>query len=151
MQLEPKELQLTDAAGKVRTFIISKFPAIAGREIVTKYPVANLPKVGEYVQSEEIMLKLMSYVGVPSAAGGEPLMLTTRALVDNHAGDWETLAKVEWAMLEYNCSFFKGGLSSGFLESISQKAVTWITQTLIPSLGPSLRAAKRASESSKPN
>lgn len=150
MQLEPKELQLTDAAGTVRTFTISKFPAIAGREIVTKYPVSNIPKLGEYTQSEEIMLKLMSYVGVPSATG-EPLMLTTRALVDNHVGDWETLAKVEWAMLEYNCSFFRGGLSSGFLESISQKAVTWITQTLIPSLGPSLRAAKRASENSKPN
>lgn len=149
MQLEPKELELTDTSGKVRVFIISKFPAIAGREIVTKYPVSNIPKLGEYQQSEEVMLKLMAYVGVPNAASGEPLMLTTRALVDNHVGDWETLAKVEWAMLEYNFSFFRGGLSSDFLGSISQKVVTWITQTLIPSLGPSLQAAKRASETSK--
>lgn len=149
--LEPKELQLTDASGTVRTFLISKFPAIAGRKIVTKYPISNIPKIGEYQQSEEVMLELMAFVGVPREAGGEPLMLTTRALVDNHVGDWETLAKVEWAMLEYNCSFFKKGLSSDFLESISQKAVTWITQTLMPSLDQSSRAVKQASKNSKTN
>lgn len=148
--LEPKELQLTDASGKVRNFIISKFPAIAGREIVAKYPVSNMPKVGEYVQSEEVMLKLMAYVCIPTETGA-PLALTTRALADNHVGDWETLAKLEWAMLEYNCSFFKGGLNSDFLESISQKAVTWITQTLMPSLARSSQAAKPASGTSKPN
>lgn len=150
MQLEPKELQLTDASGTVRTFIISKFPATAGRRIVTKYPVSNIPKVGEYQQSEEVMLDLMSFVGVPRE-GAEPLMLSSRALVDNHVGDWETLAKVEWAMLEYNCSFFKKGLSSAFSESISQKAVTWISQTLIPLLVQSLEAGKQASKNSKPN
>jgi len=149
MLLEPKELILTDASGKVRTFMLSKFPAIAGRKIVTRYPLTNVPKVGEYQQSEEIMLELMSFVAAVTETGH--VQMTTRALVDNHVGDWETLAKVEWAMLEYNCSFFRGGLNSAFLESISQKAVTWITQTLIPLLAPSLQAAKRASESSKPN
>jgi hypothetical protein len=148
--LEPKELILTDASGKIRTFTISKFPAIAGREIVTKYPISNMPKLGEYQQSEEVMLKLMAHVAAVTADGAA-VQLTTRALVDNHVGDWETLAKVEWAMLEYNCSFFRGGLSSGFLESISQKAVTWISQTLIPSLEPLLRRAKQASGNSKPN
>lgn len=150
MLLEPKELALTDAVGNPRTFILSKFPAIAGRKIISRYPVTNIPKVGEYQQSEEIMLELMSFVGVPSESG-TPLQLTTRALVDNHVGDWETLAKVEWAMLEYNCSFFRGGLSSDFLESISQKAVTWITQTLMPLLARSSPAAKPPSGSSKPN
>lgn len=150
MLLEPKELVLTDRAGKERTFILSKFPAIAGREIVTKYPVSNIPKIGEYQQSEEVMLKLMAFVAVPRDTGGE-LTLTTRALVDNHVGDWETLAKVEWAMLEYNCSFFGQGSNSDFLESLSKKAVTWITQTLTPLLERSSQAAKQASESSKPN
>lgn len=150
MLLEPKELALTDASGKVRTFLISKFPAIAGRKIISRYPTTNMPKVGDYVQSEEIMLELMAFVAVPMEAG-EPLRLSSRALVDNHVGDWETLAKVEWAMLEYNCSFFKGGLNSDFLESISQKGVTWITRTLMPLLERSLRPAKPASENSKPN
>lgn len=151
MQLEPKELTLTDRSGKERTFILSKFPAIAGREIITKYPLSNIPKIGEYQQSEEVMLKLLAFVGVPREAGGEPLMLTTRALVDNHVGDWETLAKVEWAQLEYNCSFFGNGSSSDFFESLSQKAVTWISQTLTPLLERSSQAAKRASETSKPS
>lgn len=150
MLLEPKELVLADTRGTERTFILSKFPAIAGREIVSKYPLSNIPKVGEYQQSEEVMLKLMAYVGVPREKG-DPLTLTTRALVDNHVGDWETLAKVEWAMLEYNCSFFGQGSNSAFLESLSKKAVTWITQTLTPLLERSSQAAKQASESSKPS
>lgn len=148
--LEPKELSLTDASGKVRNFIISKFPAIAGRKIVTRYPLTNVPKLGEYQQSEDIMLELMAFVqAVP--AEGPPVALTTRALVDNHVGDWETLAKIEWAMLEYNTSFFRNGLSSDFFESISQKAVTWISKTLMPLLARSLEAGKQASKTSKPN
>lgn len=150
MLLEPKELTLTDRTGRERTFIISKFPAIAGREIVTKYPTANIPKIGEYTQSEEVMLKLMAFVAVPRDQG-EPLQLSTRALVDNHVPDWETLAKIEWAMLEYNCSFFGNGTNSAFFESLSQKAVTWISQTLMPSLERSFQAAKPRSGSSKPN
>lgn len=146
--LEPKELVLKDASGKERTFILSKFPAIAGREIITKYPVSNVPKIGEYQQSEEVMLKLMAFVSV-QLPDGQAQALTTRGLVDNHTGDWETLAKLEWAMLEYNCSFFGKGLNSGSLESISQKAVTWITQTLMPLLEQSLPAEKRRSGSSK--
>lgn len=151
MLLEPKDLTLTDRSGKERTFVLSKFPAIAGRRIITKYPISNIPKIGEYQQSEEVMLELMAFVGVRTSDTGEPQLLTTRALVDNHLGDWETLAKVEFAMLEYNCSFFGNGSNSAFFESLSQKAVTWITQTLTPLLEQSLQAGKRRSESSKPN
>lgn len=150
MLLEEKELILSDASGKERTFYISKFPAVAGREIVTKYPLSNIPKIGEYQQSEDVMLKLMSFVeGV--MPNGQRIALTTRDLINNHVGDWETLARVEWAMLEYNTSFFGKGLSSGFLESIGQKAATWIIQTLMPLLAQSLQAAKQPSGNSKPN
>lgn len=131
-QIEPKEIELKNQKGVVKTFVLSKFPAVAGREIVTKYPLSNIPKIGEYQQSEEVMLKLMSFVGVITAAGTTQ-MLTTRALVDNHCEDWETLARLEWAQLEYNCSFFDKGLISGSLESISQKAVLLITKMLTAS------------------
>lgn len=127
--IEPNEIQLKNQKGVEKTFVLSKFPAVAGREIVTKYPLSNIPKIGEYQQSEEVMLKLMSFVGVVTTAGTVQ-MLSTRALVDNHCEDWETLARLEWAQLEYNCSFFGSGLISGSFESISQKAVTWITKTL---------------------
>lgn len=115
-----------------KTYILSKFPAVAGREIIAKYPVANMPKLGDYGVSEETMLKLMAYVAVRTD-GGE-LKLTTRALVDNHVASWETLAKLEWEMMQYNCSFFQNGKVSTFLESISQKLPQLIQKTLTDSL-----------------
>lgn len=148
--LEPKEITLKDQSGNERTYMISKFPAIAGREIVTKYPVSNVPKLGEYQVSEEIMVKAMSFVAAVGADGHET-RLTTRALIDNHVPDWETLARLEWAVLEYNVSFFGNGLNSAFFESISQKAVAWISSTLMPLLEQSSRTEKPASKSSKPH
>lgn len=140
--LEPKEFPLTTSRGNTKTFILSKFPAIAGREIVAKYPVSNIPKVGEYAASEEVMLKCLSFVAVEVGEPVQQIRLTTRALVDNHAEDWETLARLEFAMLQYNCSFFQNGLNSGFFESISQKAAKWITPILTHLLGQLLDRAK---------
>jgi len=131
--IEPKEVTIKTQKGEERAYVLSKFPAVAGREIVTKYPVSNTPKLGEYQQSEEVMLKLMAHVGAVGP-DGSVVMLTTRALVDNHIPDWEVLAKLEWHQLEYNCSFFGNGLNSDFFASISQKAAAWISKTLIPSL-----------------
>jgi hypothetical protein len=91
-----------------RRFILSKFPAVAGREIAAIYTDNVLNKSNDYNLSESTMLKLMCYVAVPTETG-VPLNLTTRALVDNHTGDWETLVKIEREMMEYNCSFFKEG------------------------------------------
>lgn len=139
--LEPKEITLKTQAGTERKYLLSKFPAIAGREIITKYPVSNIPKIGEYQQSEEVMLKLLAFTATVTP-DGTPLQLTTRALVDNHVPDWETLARLEWSQLEYNCSFFGNGLNSGFFASISQQGVKWITSTLIPLLEVSLRQTK---------
>lgn len=147
--LEPKEITLKTQKGDERTYIISKFPAFAGREIVTKYPLSNIPKVGEYEQSEAVMMKLMAFVAV-DRPDGPPLQLTTKALVDNHVPDWETLMKIEMAALEYNISFFGKGAISGFFESISPKVATWISKTLIPSLAASLQAEKPVSKNSKP-
>lgn len=143
--IEPKEIPIKTQKGEEKRYIISKFPAVAGREIVSKYPLSNIPKIGEYQQSEEVMLKLMAYTAVV-LPDGAPLQLTTRALVDNHVPDWETLAKLEWAELEYNVSFFGAGLNSGFLESISQKGVQWVTKTLMPLLVASLQTGKPPSK-----
>lgn len=128
--LYPKPLTLRTAGGTEKTFVLHKFPATVGREIVAKYPVANLPKLGDYGVSEATMLKLMAYCGVEIEGRAEPLMLTTRTLVDNHAEDWETLARLEWAMLEYNCSFFANGLNSDTLSGLMEKARPWLSQML---------------------
>lgn len=148
--LEPKEITLKDQHGVERFYVLSKFPAVAGREIVTKYPVSNIPKIGEYQQSEEVMLKLMGYVSV-KLPDGQALALTTRALVDNHVPDWEVLAKLEWAMLEYNTSFFGQGLNSGFLADTSQKVTAKILSMLTPFLQQLSQTEKPRSKSSKPN
>lgn len=148
--LEPTEVTITDQKGNERNYILSKFPAIAGREIVTKYPTTNIPNIGEYQQSEEVMLKLLAFVAVPQSEG-PPLRLTTRALVDNHVPDWETLAKLEWKQLEYNTSFFGNGPNSDFFGSIGPKAAAWISKILIPLLQQSSQTAKPASTNSKPD
>jgi len=128
--IEPKEITIETQRGESRVYVLSKFPAIQGREIIAKYPLSAMPKLGDYQVNEETMLKLMAFVAVPQE-GREPLRLTTRALVDNHVPDWETLARIEFAMMEYNVSFFGNGKGSTFLEAITQKAQAFLSKTLM--------------------
>ncbi len=142
MLLESKIIEIDG-----KNFIISKFPAIAGREIITQYPISGMPKFGDYKVNEEIMLKLMSFVAV--SVNGQELQLSTQALINNHVGNWETLAKIEMAMLEYNCSFFLDGRVSTFLNDMLQAIPQWITKILTPLLEPLSQAEKPLSKSSK--
>ena len=66
--LQPKAITLKTQGGEDREFTISKFPAVAGREIIAKYPISSMPKLGDYDVNEATMLKLMAYVSVN--AGG---------------------------------------------------------------------------------
>lgn len=138
MLLEPKHVQVNG-----KKFVLHKFPAIAGREIICNYPLTAVPKVGEYKTNEEIMLKLMKYVGVP--INDIVLPLSTAELVDQHTGSWETLMKLEAAMIEYNCSFFQNGLASTFLTGLAQKVPAWISKTLMDSLERLSQKEKQAS------
>lgn len=123
--IQPKEIEVNG-----KKFIISKFPAIAGREIVAKYIPSIMPKVGDYKVNEETMFKIMKYVSVVLDNHPNPLQLSTPALIDNHVTDWEMLGKLEVAVMEYNCSFFQAGRISTFLEDIAQKIPEWILKTL---------------------
>lgn len=145
--LEPKELAIELPNGSKKTFIISKFPAIAGREIVCKYPMSAMPKIGDYAVNEETMLKLMKYVSVRTDGGD--IQLQTRDLVDNHVPDWETLGKIEVEMMSYNCSFFQNGKISGFLDNIKVTAQQLLSKTLTDSLGQLLEAAKQPIKNSE--
>lgn len=127
--IEPKDVTLDLPDGSKKTYVLSKFPAIQGREIICKYPLSGVPKLGDYNVNEETMIKLMGFVGVV-ADNGDVIKLTTRALIDNHVKSWETLAKLEIGMIEYNCSFFGSGRASNFLEGIAQKAQQLIFKTL---------------------
>lgn len=140
MLLEPKSLTLPTSKGD-RTYILGKFPAVAGREIVAKYPLSNMPKLGDYDVSETVMLKLMAFVAV-EVSPGQVIPLNSRALVDNHVPDWETLARLEWASLEYNCSFFADGRASTFFANITTTAPQWISRMLTDLLAQSSGAEK---------
>lgn len=142
--IKPKTITLPHEDGE-RTYIISKFPAVEGREIVAKYPLSSMPKIGEYKVNEEVMLLAMAFVGVPIEGRDEPQMLVTKALVNNHVPDWETLARLEWALLEYNVSFFGNGGSLPSFETILQQAPAWITKTLTPLLRQLSQAVKQPS------
>lgn len=145
MTIEPKELELRTASGKVKTFILTKFPAIAGREILAKYPIANLPKLGDYDVSKDVMLKAMSHVGVMVEGRDEPLMLTTAALIDNHVEDTLTLARLEIAVLDHSFGFFGGGETSFSFEAILARLRPLISQMLTASSAPSSPAGEQPS------
>jgi len=145
--LKPKEVPILDRDGESHTYIISRIPAIPGRELVTQYPITAMPKIGDYALNEGLMLKLMCYVGVPRE-GHPPLTLTSRDLVNNHVPDWEVLAKLEVAMMEYNVSFFGNGKALGFFEVIGAKLQQLLSQTLTDLSGRSSPVGKPPSKNS---
>lgn len=142
--IKPKEITVKNLEGEDLPFTISRFPAVAGREIVCKYPLTAMPKLGDYHVNEETMLKAMSYVSV-TPANGEPIRLTNRTLVDNHVPDFECLMRLEAALLEYNTSFFGKDKASAFFAILGGNLRGWITKTLTALLAESLQAAKRPS------
>lgn len=139
--LQPKEIKVKSQDGKELTFIISKFPATAGREIVTQYPISAMPKIGDYKVNEEIMLKLMKYVSIK--IGDTEQALSNRDLIDNHVPDWEVLSKIEIEMMSYNCSFFEKGKISNFLDNLKANMKQLISSTLTDSLARLYQASKQ--------
>ena len=144
--IEPKDKTIILPDGSERIYIISKMDAISGREIVSQYPTSGLPKIGEYSLNESLMYKLMRFVSVPMD-GTRSLSLSTPDLIRNHVPDWETLAKLEWAMMEYNCSFFANGKVSSFLDELAEKLPKSILSILMPLLEQSSQKSSPPSES----
>ena len=139
--LEPKTLDDGPRSHGGGVFVLSKFPATVGREVIMQYPTSALPKVGDYNTNEALMLKIMSYVGVTVAGREEPLMLASQSLVDNHIKSAEDLLRLEWAMMNYNFAFFGNGKLSGILDRVMSQAVSLIQKTLMD-LSPALQASK---------
>jgi hypothetical protein len=147
--LNPKEIEFDLPDGGTAKYILSDFPAVQGREIVAKYPTSALPTIGDYAVSEEVMIKLMNFVAVEK--NGALVRLGTRTLIDNHVPDWETLAKIEIAMMEKNCSFFRKGTLSASLADIAQKSLQKIIETLTLSSESSSPQARPPSTNSEPS
>ena len=141
--IQPKEV-IIDFEGEELKFNISKFPATVGREIIAKYPISNIPKLGDYKVSEDTMLLLMKYV--ERVYPDRVQELTNKALVDNHIPSWEVLAKLELLMIDYNCSFFRNGKGLDFLKKLQSLAEPKIIEILTVLSGKLLQAEKQPSK-----
>lgn len=142
MLIEPKEITI-EYNGESYRFNIGKFPATVGREIITQYPINNIPKLGSYLESEKIMLKLMEYV--ERVYDDRVQALTNKALIDNHVPSWEVLIKIEAYVLDYNCSFFELGKVLNSLKEWRALAKPKNIKTLMDSLVKLSQAAEQAS------
>lgn len=142
--IKPKEVEVAGIDGVTKKFVISRVPAIPARELVAKYPVSNMPKIGDYAVSEEVMLKLMSYVEVITDGGN--IRLNSKELVNNHVLCWEMLAKLEMHMMEYNVSFFGRAATSISFEGIKKTARQLITETLTDLSGSSSTKKRQRSK-----
>ena len=149
--IKPKDVEIKDSDGDVKTFIVSKIPAIPMREVMAKYPVSNIPKLGEYNVSEQVMQLLMKYVAV-RLEDGQEITLVNKALINNHVVDGEQLLRIEYAMLQYNTSFFGQGDLSTFLSGLIAKHLPLLIQTVTDSLHASSPGTRdlSASPTSKP-
>lgn len=138
--LEPKDITI-----RGKSFVLSKLPATVGREVIIKYPTSNIPKIGDYNVSNDIMLVLMSYVGV--RAGDTIIRLETKDLVNNHVPNAEMLILLEKEMMKYNYDFFTDGSGSTFWAELERMATTKGTEMLTTLLGKLSQVVKPASES----
>lgn len=129
-----------------REYIISRFPATEGRRILSQYPLSALPKIGDYAINEKAMYELMKYVAVKK--GEHEQRLISKDLIDNHVDSWETLMRIEFAMIEYNCTFFQNGKIWLFLEKLKQIFPTLNTKMSMDSSAQSSTVDKQRSKSS---
>lgn len=130
--LKPEEFDLLDGDKKAKTFIVSNFDCVAGREIITQYPLTGMPKLGDYGENQKLMFKVMSFVAVITPDGRQ-LRLSTPELVLNHIDNAEMLMKLEMKMMEKNFSFFKDGRFLDSLDGIVQMFAKKILEILTQS------------------
>lgn len=145
--IKPRVVMIKNRDGVEKAFTISRLPATVAREVIAKYPLSNIPKLGDYQTSEEVMKKLMCYVAVD--LDGREQRLTTAALIDNHVDDGIQLMKLEIEMIEENTGFFGLGGQRGFLDCLLEKSLLSITPMLTPLLDQLSAQASPDSSSSK--
>lgn len=146
--IAPVEVSIPDSSGATRVYRVGKMPATVGREVLAKYPLSSMPKVGDYGVSHDAMLKMMAFV---ETADG--IRLATSALIDNHVSDGEALIRLEIEALRHNTSFFgnagQQSLGAFLLDRVARYAPL-IMQTLTAFLQQSSQQDSPPSPNSKP-
>lgn len=147
--LLPKEVVIETQDYGQKTYIMHKCDCISGREIYAKYTMSNIPKLGDYAVSQEVMLLLMQFVTVK--AGDMEIQLKTMPLVMQHVPDWEALNDLERAMLAYNFSFFQNGKGWTSLAELCRKAGGWASKISTASLAQLFQEIRQHSKNSEPS
>ena len=129
-----------------KEFVISKLPATVGREILYKYTSAgkNILTDGNYTVSEEVMLKLMNYVGV--YVDNRLNEFKTAEIINNHVKSAMTLLKIEKEMWSYNFDFFTPDKISTFFTKLSDLMERKSTEILTDLLGKLSQTAEQVSK-----
>ena len=117
--LKPKDIKVIDMDGVERSFTIGRYPATDGMEILYKLPMSAIPKIGDFDKLKEVRNEIFKFIAVKTENGD--LILSNKALIDNHTNDAETAYKLMKESIEYNYSFFNNGMISGFLDSLTKK------------------------------
>lgn len=142
-QTEYKDVNIGD-----KNYRLHKMTSRAAREYITQISsIVPFKGLGDYKLNEELLLKMLKFVGVV-LQDGNVLYLTTPELVDNHT-IIETLLLLEKEMIVYNFGFFPLGKILGSFEGFAQKLPPLISKILTDSLGQLLQKEKPRSTNSK--
>lgn len=139
--IKPKEVTLKDMDGGEHRFMLSRLPYPVGRKVAAVYPVANAPKIGNYAQSQDVMLDMFQFISVirRNDAGDDVMIpLSNLDMISNHVPDSTVGLRLEAAMLAYNFDFFGQGGLSEFLKKLCRERLPSIIQMLTQLLPPSL-------------
>lgn len=125
-----------------KTYILQKFPAVAGHDIYNLLENITSPE-----DRHNLMLRVMAFVYVrPEPGNPTELALDSPMLIDNHVPDTRTLLDLETATLEYSFDFFAPGEISDCLlsmEKVAQERATGMLTDLLLALS---KAGEQASK-----
>lgn len=133
--IKPLDITIKDLDGIERNYRISRFPTVAGLEIIARVPsnVATLSKQLPHLR--ELVLQMCKYVAVdvPTDDGGtHEIILSTQALIDNHVPDSQSLLRILFELMRHNTPFF-GRADQSILDYLADRLAA-LYPKLIPML-----------------
>ena len=128
--LEPKEIEING-----QQFIISKMPCTVAQEVIFNLPNGLIPIMSDFKKAEEQAFKMLAYCERVYTDGRSSVPLISKAIIDNHVNDFDTLRKLEWECLQYNFSFFMDGRALNFLNEGISLAKSNLSEILTDLLG----------------
>lgn len=131
--LQPKSVTVRTATGDEREYLIGKFPALPGIELVTRLGSAAAAVGRDPQPAIDLISRLLAYVAI-TGPNGEPLPLKTEALVNNHIPDWETGLQLVKEVAVYNTSFFQNERTLASLAGFARTFRLKNIETLMGSL-----------------